>query len=171
MSSRYYYTGVGSRHTPPNIRQAMGTIARDFNKSGWWLRSGGAVGADSAFESCAGRRAEIYLPWKGFRGHPSPLYHTLTGALDIAREIHLNWKACSLPVRKLHARNIHQVLGHDLNSPSECVVCWTPNGKAVGGTRTAIVCAEMHDILVFNLALGPWYSMNEFILSVENRSK
>ena len=47
----FYWTGVGSRETPPEIVQLMGTIARGLTKVGGILRSGGATGADSAFEA------------------------------------------------------------------------------------------------------------------------
>ncbi len=54
----------------------------------------------------------------------------------------------------MHARNAHQVLGQDLESPSLCVICWTPKGELKGGTRTAIVIAEQNDIPVFNFGKG-----------------
>jgi predicted Rossmann fold nucleotide-binding protein DprA/Smf involved in DNA uptake len=55
------YTGVGSRKTPKAITNLMTELARTLGDSGWCLRSGGADGADVAFESGASTK-EIYVP-------------------------------------------------------------------------------------------------------------
>jgi len=49
----------------------MTKIAQRMSEKGFVLRSGGAKGADEAFENGAGEK-EIYLPWRGFRDNPSP---------------------------------------------------------------------------------------------------
>ena len=51
----------------------------------------------------------------------------------------------------MHSRNCHQILGYDLKSPVDAVICWTPNGKMVGGTRTALLLAQDAGIPIFNL--------------------
>ena len=51
----------------------------------------------------------------------------------------------------MHSRNCHQILGYDLQSPVDAVVCWTPNGNVVGGTRTALLLAQDAGIPIFNL--------------------
>jgi hypothetical protein len=51
----------------------------------------------------------------------------------------------------MHSRNCHQILGYDLQSPVDAVICWTPNGKVVGGTRTALLLAQDAGIPIFNL--------------------
>lgn len=146
-----YYTGVGSRNTPRNILSLMSKIARQLNKDGWTLRSGGAAGADTAFEYNTADSAEIFLPWKGFNGHPSALHHISPKAYEIAEKFHPAWERLRLSVRKLHARNVHQVLGVGLDSPSKFLICWTADGKASGGTGQAIRIAEHYGIPVFNL--------------------
>jgi hypothetical protein len=55
-------------------------------------------------------------------------------------------------VQSLLTRNMHQVLGHDLKTPVEFVICWTPGGKDKGGTAYAIRLARDFAIPVFNLA-------------------
>lgn len=57
------YTGIGSRETPPEIQEIMTNYARKLDKLGFILRSGGAMGADTAFEKGSTNK-EIYLPWK-----------------------------------------------------------------------------------------------------------
>ena len=47
---RHRYAGIGSRNTPENIQAIMTKLATKLESLGWVLRSGGADGADSAFE-------------------------------------------------------------------------------------------------------------------------
>lgn len=147
------YTGIGSRKTPRPSLQAMKTIAERLNSTGFTLRSGGAGGADSAFETGAGELKEIFLPWRGFNDHLSNRYNIPAEATALASQIHPAWHACSQGAQKLHARNIQQVLGQDLQSPSLFVIFWAPekNGEPQGGTATAVRLAKSKGIPVFNL--------------------
>jgi hypothetical protein len=153
------YAGIGSRRTPPDVIRLMQRIAARLEKRGYTLRSGAADGADAAFESGVKEKKEIYLPFKGFKGSTSELYNPSEQAMEIAKLLHPAWGALSDTVRKLQARNGHQVLGLDLKTPVEFVVCWTPNGeeteaertKDTGGTGQAISLASRWRIPVFNL--------------------
>lgn len=150
-----FYTGIGSRATPDRMQRLMQLLAIELARRDWVLRSGAAAGADTAFEAGAltgEGHTHIYLPWKGFRAHQSPLHHVSEEALAIAERIHPRWRSLHLKARLLHGRNIHQVLGSNLQTPSRFVVCWTPDGEPVGGTRTAIKLAEEVGVPVFNLA-------------------
>ena len=69
----------------------------------------------------------------------------------IASEVHPAWDRCNEWARGMHSRNCHQILGYDLQSPVDAVICWTPDGKIQGGTATAIRIAMKYDIPVFNL--------------------
>lgn len=156
-----YYTGVGSRSTPPTMIEAIVQVAGFLADQGYVLRSGAANGADTFWEmGCAraGGPCEIYLPWAGFKGHDSLLVldtfsvELQSKALRLAKSVHPAWNRLSPAGKKLHMRNVFQVLGRDLATPSERLVCWTPNGATMGGTATAIRLAEMHRIPVTNLA-------------------
>ena len=138
----YCYTGVGSRNAPDEILARMTALASRLEDMGYTLRSGGAEGADQAFEAGVKNAAfkEIYLA-----------KDATSAAEAIARDFHPNWDACSSYARALHSRNVFQVLGLDLKTPSQFVICWTRNGLQIGGTRTAIVVAEANRIPVFNL--------------------
>ena len=72
----------------------------------------------------------------------------------IASEVHPAWDRCNEWARGMHSRNCHQILGYDLQSPVDAVICWTPNGAVVGGTATAIRIAMKYDIPVFNLGVA-----------------
>ena len=50
MKTPAAYAGVGSRETPLLVQQRMTKIAAQLSKLGYVLYSGGAEGADSAFE-------------------------------------------------------------------------------------------------------------------------
>ena len=83
-------------------------------------------------------------------------------ALEIAASVHPAWDKCSWWAKQLHARNVYQVLGKDLNTPSDLLVCWTKYGEEVGGTATAIKLAKLHNISVCNIGDYP-YGHNYFI--------
>jgi hypothetical protein len=72
----------------------------------------------------------------------------------IASEVHPAWDKCNDWARGMHSRNCHQILGYDLQSPVDAVICWTPNGAVVGGTRTALMIAMREGIPVFNLGVS-----------------
>ena len=162
-NTQMFYTGIGSRSTPKDILELMTDIAMDLACEGYILRSGGADGADSAFEHGAKLvqgRTEIYLPWKKFNGHNSELFNIPDAAYKIAEDIYgTRWKILTPAVRKLMARNICQVTGETLDKPSDFVVCWTPDGctnkatrnKETGGTGQAIAYADTTSVPVFNL--------------------
>lgn len=149
------YAGIGSRKTPKNILTLMTRVARRLDELGFVLRSGGAHGADIAFELGAGRK-EIYLPWRNFNKNDSHLCRPALLAYEIARKHHPAWDRCSPAARKFHARNVHQVLGQDLASPADFVLCWTPEGRVTGGTGQAMRIAEHYGVPVVNMFNPDW---------------
>ena len=154
-----YYAGIGSRETPPIVLGFMTEIASRLELLGYHLRSGGAAGADLAFE------AGIKEP-----KNKSIYYarHATTKALETAKRIHPAWEKCKPYWQKLHARNCFMILGIDLVTPSRFVVCWTPQGEDIGGTRTAIVLARENGIPVYNLALPDSVAqLDEFLYTLK----
>lgn len=155
------YAGIGSRKTPEDIRHLMTQAATQLSYHDLILRSGGAEGADTAFEQGADRYLkEIYIPWNGFNGRYTNnvgviVPHVSEEAYDLARFHHPNWQACSAGARKLHIRNCFQILGADLKTPALFVLCWTPGGMGTGGTGQAIRLATYHDVPVFDLGAMP----------------
>lgn len=148
--TNYKYAGIGSRKTPPNILKIMTNVAKQLDQNYCILRSGAADGADSAFESGVfSDRKEIYLPWIGFRNHPSKLIGD-ERCMKLMKDIHPAWHKCSRGAKLLHARNVKQILGDKLNDPVDFVLCWTENGEPIGGTATAINIADALNVPVFN---------------------
>ena len=148
------YAGIGSRETPEDIMDIMTGFAILAESKGWILRSGGAEGADTAFERGIklNQNKEIYLPWGRFNGNPSQRTKPLDKAFEYAEAVFpYNWNMLSQGAKKLHARNIHQILGDHLTDPVKFVICWTKNGKVTGGTGQALRLAEELNIPIFNL--------------------
>jgi hypothetical protein len=150
------YAGVGSRETPDDMLALCQMAAEALADQNYVLRTGHAPGADQAFERGAGRLAEVFLPWPSFENsepleadviHDGPT----VDAMRIAARLHPNWANLKQGAQKLHARNVHQVLGADTKSPSVFVLCWH---QGSGGTMQAVRIAEAHNVPVFNLADG-----------------
>jgi len=152
------YVGIGSRETPVEALRWMTGLAEHLAVEGWHLRSGYAVGADMAFYEGAVERGTFtnYIPWIRFNNAPryDPRWvvpRFIPKLMNIAASMHPNWNACSQAVKNLHARNVCQILGENLDSPCKMVVCWTPGGYGGGGTGQAIRIAKNYNIPVFDL--------------------
>ncbi|MGI4814750.1 MAG: hypothetical protein ACRYGG_15665, partial [Janthinobacterium lividum] len=125
------YAGIGARATPSFSINIMNKFGKFMGSNGHVLRSGAAYGADAAFEKgCdeAQGMKEIFIPWKGFNDSLSELFDVSIGASNLAKKFHPAWSKLSQGGQKLMARNCYQLLGYDLNTPSDFVVCWTKDG-------------------------------------------
>ena len=148
-----FYAGIGARDTPSFAQKAMKELAGQLARLGFVLRSGGAEGADTAFEDGA-TESEILLPWPRFNGHNSEHHTPSEEAKRIASEVHWNWDNCKPAVQNLHGRNAQILLGPNLDKPVKFVVCWTEDGMDKGGTGVALRIARQYKIPIFNLGLG-----------------
>lgn len=151
-----YYAGIGSRQTPTEILKLFTKIGIYLAQKDYILRSGHADGADLAFEQgcdIVNGQKEIYLPWENFNNSTSNLVVVDLKAFEIAKQFHPYWHNLKQGARKLQARNSHQVLGKDLNTNSDFVICWTKNGKLKGGTSQALRIAMHYNIPIFNFGL------------------
>jgi len=135
-----YYAGIGSRSTPKDILRLMRRVARSLACRGYTLRSGGARGADRAFESgCLGKKEIFTSKDVTYRAiHHAELFHPA-------------WDRVQPYAKLLLARNSQIVLGENLDKPVEFVVCYTPGAKVVGGTGQALRVAKGYQIRVHNL--------------------
>ena len=157
MSLVRYYTGVGSRETPQEIGDVILKISIKLEELGFILRSGGAQGADTYFAEKV-KNKEIFIPWKSF-GEGKVLKET-DFAHNLLKEIHPAYDKLTQGALKLHLRNVNQVLGEDLNTPSDFLICWAKTDKQgipTGGTRTAWMIAKKYNIPCFNLFIEEDY--------------
>lgn len=135
-----YYAGIGSRETPGHILKKMKNIAKELHTSKYILRSGGAIGADTAFASGAGDLKEIFKAKDATQE-----------AIEYASQFHPAWDQCNDYARQLHGRNAMIILGRDLHTPVSVVYCYTKNGKDIGGTGLGMRIAWANNIKVYNL--------------------
>ena len=166
-------TGIGSRKTPADVLDLMCAIAYKRAKEGWFLRSGGADGADTAFEVgfktyCVEHhipfeeRMCIYLPWAEFNGrigkefvHPLKIGLTqINNAIKCAEKVHPAFHTLTHGAIKMHTRNIFQVRGHlETGFLPDEIIYWTKGvNEPVGGTRTAVKFAEYLGLKTQNLS-------------------
>ena len=174
----FAYAGVGSRRTPPEILAAMADIAQTLGDAGTALSTGGADGADKAFETGALRTdapITVHTPWPGYNGyrpgrdpetdidivHPKSTA-TIEGHTyaDLARKHHPHWNRCGRGARALFVRNVSILAGaldgHGGTLPVRAVIAYTPNGLPVGreagGTGHTLRTAASLDIPCVNLS-------------------
>jgi len=172
-----YYSGIGSRTISDEMYTLCKDVATILADHGWILRSGGADGADSAFEAgcdLIGGKKEIYLPWKGFNGNNSPLFTVSKEAYDYAKKFHPAYSRLAQGASKLIARDTYQVLGGDLKSPSRIVVYCAEKlktGEVKGGTGQAVRIAEHYNIPTFNILDHSKLNIEEIILLIKGRLK
>lgn len=161
MARPIIYAGIGSRETPGDVLCLMRHLAAAFETIGFKLRSGGASGADCAFEEGVKHPANkaIYLPGPTFNGrqagrngcHDATKLPGWLKAIATVDQYHPDPRRLGQMGRKLMARNAMQVLGPNLDHPADLIVCWTPGGLLKGGTSQALRIAKDHGIPVFNL--------------------
>ncbi len=173
--NRKIFAGIGSRETPDEILESMEIVAYNLINSGYKLRSGGAMGADSAFADGAKSAIiksldnnlqlkdiqEIYLPWDGFNclsvdNNKGIYLESNKEAVIIAEKYHPKYSSLSKGAKLLMNRNSYQILGKYLNDPVEFVICWTRGGKIVGGTGQALRIAVDYNIPTINMASSGW---------------
>ena len=161
------YAGVGKRMVPQAVLRECRRLGEYLAKLGWTLRSGGADGCDLAFEvgcDLVNGDKEIYLVerlhsklsnWaEEMKINPRPEGRTFEIsplAYDIAMEHHPVPDRLGYYAKQLMARNSHIVLGADLQSPVDMLVCYLYPSARHGGTKQSVRLANHYGIPVFNL--------------------
>lgn len=192
-----YFTGVGSRNITKKEFNNIIWISNHLSSKGYTLRSGKARGADEAFqlgvekfetdqafnkEARIGYAPEIYTPWNNFKTEGLSSFWDIPlndidkdlvdEAKSIASRIHPAWGRCSQAAKKLHTRNVFQVLGRNLNNPSKFLLACSDedsNGDVKGGTRTAWMIAKENNVPVFNVRGKIVTEVLDFVESVNEK--
>lgn len=179
------YAGIGSRETPGEVLECMRHVGTSMANAGWTLRSGRAKGADKAFEDgarYARGKCEIFLPEPDMSFStrslpPSPpeiryldeVEGSVLACKLIARLVHPKGKSLSPQALELHARNTYQILGKDLNTPCDVVLCYTQGAQGGGGTGQAIRLAKLLNIRIIDFGMYDnvikWRELTTYILS------
>ena len=159
------YAGIGHRDlggfTEPNtkehIENVMAWIAGELEKFGYTLNSGGAKGADAAFEYGVQDAAHKKI------FHPTDATEETRA---IAQELHPSHERLQGHALDLYARNTNQVFGRNLDTTIDFVICFTKDGceshttrsRDSGGTGQAIEMATRKGAPVFNMKNADWFS-------------
>lgn len=153
--SRKIVTLIGTRYPEEQYIDLMIRIGRAFSEKGYIARSGDAIGSDSLF-------LKEYDPSLAIKYRPD----NRTGCVNvmnhpnyyefelIASRFHVAWEFLPIYHQELHARNVPQVLGLDLETKSNLVVFCaneTPSGTVSGGTATAVKLARSLNIPTINI--------------------
>ena len=163
------YAGIGSRRSTDEVLRQMACISHNLESLGFKLYSGAADGADKAFSDGCTNKVE-FIPWKGFNNCYTGIVAVSNEAVELAATLHPAWDKLSQGAKKLMARNCHQILGEDLNSPVDFVLCWTPDGAETktgyntGGTGQAIRLANRYGIPVINMFNADWKQRLDVLL-------
>lgn len=151
----------------------MQEIAVFFGEHGLTLRTGHAAGADQAFEKGAdGMKGEIYLPWLAYESTIkipksfTKLSKPTLEALSSVKDYHPGYKYLKRGAKLLQARNSHIILGKDLKTPVNFMLCWTLRGSGTGGTGQAIRICSYHGIPFWDFGKKDDY--DEFMEMINN---
>ena len=146
-------------------------VAYECATLGIIMRSGAAIGADNIAEQAYAQaiadgkaseeQVEIFIPWNNFAPYaPLKHLHVIPSDPDLIDKANsMVWDTHPAPYKlsqgamKLHSRNMNQVFGLDLETPIELCICWTPNGKCIGGTASAMRLCWHNGIQVYNLGM------------------
>lgn len=139
-----YYAGIGSRAIDEEYSAAIVSTGYQLAKDGWVIRSGGAKGTDASFElgcdSAKGKKLILLAE------------NATDAAIAMAESFHPAWDKCTPYARLLLGRNCMIILGPELNSPVEMVVCYAENENK-GGTALVLKIAREYGIPVKNIAV------------------
>ena len=155
-SKKMYYAGIGSRKTPQACLDFMTKIGRVCTKKDLTLRSGGAIGADQAFErgcDLESGQKEVWTP-------KSQYVVEHEWAIEKAKAVCWEYPLHKMKpyTRSLIIRNMYQIFGDDEENlkPVKFVVFYCVGdplmrGKESGGTRYTVRAAHNYNIPHFNL--------------------
>lgn len=166
------FAGIGSRETPPDAYRLQKAVAWVLAELGYDLSSGGCPkgGDDACYKAYYRKpgvdlsRQRIYISWDGMEGfkhdpergiYLPQKFDNYEQAQQIALETRGSWNGLGRGGIAHMTRNVYQILGDDLNSPVDFVLCWgIPVGNTSvvkGGTGQATRLAVKHGIPIYNL--------------------
>lgn len=165
--------GIGHRDTPKSVCSQMTLIGEWIRENQHWCTSGHAEGADYAFEEGAKERTLAYLPWPDFNRRLPVLGHTHVvqdspALVALLYQFHPSPGRLNPAAKSLMTRNAPQVLGLDLKTPVDVVVCYRVRSS---GTDQAIRIAQSRNIPVWNMALPQYNSSHKIITQLVSLDK
>lgn len=141
-------TLVGSRKITPCIAELCNIIGSKLSDRNFIARSGGASGCDTEFLRYYNKQlTEVYIPWDGFSNGMCIDNLDKEKAAMILSSI-VDIQGLKESIVKLYTRNVFQVLGKNLDQPSDILLYYSPmlNGIPKGGTKIAYMLAKRYKI-------------------------
>jgi len=169
----------GEDGIPPEIEEKFVEISKLLMAKGFMFRYNGDSEpfTNKVLDIDLGR-VEMYLPWKSFNTTinakmPKPnekAYHA-------AAYYHKAFKKLPNTVRAIISRDVHVLLGENVDNPIKLLLCYSPDGaesikdidyKKTGNISFSITIADTLDIPIFNLGnSGALSRMVEYIKSLD----
>ena len=151
-------TCIGSRELPEDKGLIVDKVAEFLFKNNCKIRSGGADGTDRRFQRIYEKlkgSMEIFLPWNGFQKLYVDNKQFFLVNEELCRPYTIKYHPApdrlSKWALKLMDRNSSQVLGLNLNEPSDLTIAYTEGGKLKGGTSQALRIAMDAGIPIVNI--------------------
>lgn len=159
------YCATGNMEIGMKVKNILVEIGRVLALNGYTLRSGGAPGAESAFEEgcdSVGGKKEIYLPFEGYNNKTTGVVTDMTNeeeAIKIAQRYYLLWFKLSNKVKQMLTRYSWAVLGRNLDDPVDFVIAYIrEDGKT---TEQVVRVANGSNITVYNIGSIYRYSKEQ----------
>lgn len=130
------YAGIGDGKTPDDVLEQFSSIAARLSELGYSTRVTGEKPVSNYFEKNSLEK-ELYLPWSPFEVEgeklESKFSKVTTQAIEIMGEHYQafkgkEWDELKPGVKKIISRNVHLLLGPELKTPVDFLICWTPCG-------------------------------------------
>ena len=172
MTVNKFYAGIGSTKTPEHIQEKMTEIAKLLEIKRYTLRSGGATGADTAFENGVRHRKEIFYQYDYILSDAECVPYAkseLKFSSEMCDRFHPIGKKLRGRTRDLISRNTFQIFGIGDTQNVDFVICYTQDGsegitsQLTGGTGQALRIAKAYHIPIYNLKNYIGISPNEFV--------
>lgn len=155
------YIGTADKAVPPELKPKITELAKWLDSKGYTLRSTGAIEPypDLAFE-LGSTRLEIYDPWgKKLEKDGKRSKYPQAETERLAKKYNPVYDRMKEQVQTMMRRDVAKVLGDQLNSFVQFILCWTPDGAEAGRdisprtgfTSIQIGLASDLKIPVFNL--------------------
>lgn len=161
------YAGTGDGKTPDDVLEQFSSIAARLSELGYTTRVNAEKPVSNYFERNALEK-EVYLPWNKFEiqgeKFESKFSKVTPAAVETMGEFYQafkgkDWDQLSDGVKKIISRNAHMLLGSDLKTPVDFLICWTMDGAEKRKDVSArtwfsgpiIALASAKRIPVFNL--------------------
>lgn len=159
-----YYAGTGDAVVSKDIADALIDIANVLEEQGYILRVRGDEGTEEALVSGIPEdsdRIEVYPPWKGFVDWYNNYEMPTPGAFEMAWKVHPTWHDLTPDDRRYHAAGTLLVMGKDLKTPCDFLLCYTDKDQPNDDVQQVIRIADCNLIPVFDLGLGVDYTLNQ----------